>query len=140
MKLIDTDPKFKSISKSDPLFKDFARERVTTDYNRQHAIETDADNQNTRTIGMAMLKGNAEGALPTSIEELKAIDPAVGPAWDAIARDPKKQQAVLKQLQQNAKGERVVTTPENLQQFHTYRGQAMAGTDEERSAFMAKNF
>jgi len=47
---------------------------------------------------------------------------------------------VLKQLERNATGTHVVTTPENLQQFHTFRGQAMAGSDEERSAFMSKNF
>jgi hypothetical protein len=130
----------KKYSTKDPLFQDYVRNRVVTDYNRQKAVETDADNQNVRTIGQALLKGNKEGALPTSIEELKSIDPAVGPAWDAISRDPKKQQAVLKQLESNAKGDRVVTTPENLQQFHTFRGQALAGTDDERAEFLAHNF
>jgi len=130
----------KKYSSKDPLFEDYVRNRVVTDYNRQHAIETDADNQNTRVIGQALIKGNAEGALPTSIEELKALDPAVGPAWDAMGRNPAKQQAVLKQLEHNAMGQRVATTPENLQMFHTFRGQAMAGTDEERSAFMARSF
>jgi len=130
----------KKYSSKDPLFEDYVRNRVVTDYNRQHAIETDADNQNTRVIGQALIKGNAEGALPTSIEELKALDPAVGPAWDAMGRNPAKQQAVLKQLEHNAIGHRVATTPENLQMFHTFRGQAMAGTDEERSAFMARGF
>jgi hypothetical protein len=130
----------KKYSDKDPLFPDFVRSRVVTDYNRQKAIETDQDNMNTRTIGQALLKGNAEGALPTTLEELKAIDPAVGPAWDSMSRNPQKQQAILKQLEANAKGGRVVTTPENLQQFHTYRGQAIAGTDEDQASFMAKNF
>src|SRR6266705_2526375 len=52
----------------DPLFEDYVRNRVVTDYNRQKSIEIDADNQNTRVIGKALLKGNAEGALPTSLE------------------------------------------------------------------------
>ncbi len=130
----------KKYQSDDPLFSDYVRNRVVTDYNRQKSIEVDTDNQNVRTIGKALLKGNAEGALPTSIEELKALDPAVGPAWDAVARDPKKQQAVLKQLEHNARNVRVVTTPENLQMFHTLRVQALAGTDEERSMFMSRNF
>lgn len=130
----------KKYAVKDPLFLDHVRERVVADYNRQKAIETDADNMGTRTIGQAMIKGNASGALPTTIEELKAIDPAVGPAWDAMSRNPEKQQAILKQLQQNAKGERIAVSPENLQQYQTYRGQALNGTDEERAAFMEKNF
>jgi hypothetical protein len=130
----------KKYSQKDPLFPDYVRSRVVADYNRQKAIETDQDNSNTRVIGQALIKGNSEGLLPTSIEELKAIDPSVGPAWDAMGRNPQKQQAVLKQLDQNAKGGRVTTTPENLQQYHTWRGQAMAGTDEQRAEFMAHNF
>lgn len=130
----------KKYNSKDPQFDDSVRSRVVTDYNRQRAIETDTDNSNTRTVGMAMLKANAEGNLPTSIEELKAIDPKVSPAWDELQRNPAKAQAVLKQLERNATGTHVVTTPENLQQFHTFRGQAMAGSDEERSAFMSKNF
>jgi hypothetical protein len=124
----------------DPLFPDYVRQRVIADYNRQRAVETDADNQNVRTIGQALIKGNKEGILPSSIEELKAIDPAVGPAWDAISRDPKKQQAVLTQLQNNAGGAKVVVNPQNLQAYQTYRGQALNGNDEERASFMAKNF
>lgn len=130
----------KKYNSKDPQFDDSVRSRVVTDYNRQRAIETDTDNSNTRTVGMAMLKANAEGSLPTSIEELKAIDPKVSPAWDELQRNPAKAQAVLKQLERNASGTHVLTTPENLQQFHTFRGQAMAGSDEERAGFMSKNF
>jgi hypothetical protein len=124
----------------DPLFPDYVRSRVVTDYNRQKAIETDSDNMNTRTIGQALIKGNQAGQLPTSIEELKAIDPAVGPAWDSMSRNPQKQQAILRTLEQNARGGRQTITPENLQAYQTARGTALNGTDEERAGFMSKNF
>lgn len=130
----------KKYNSKDPLFGDYVRSRIVTDYNRQHAIETDTDNMNTRVIGQALVKANAEGNLPTSLEELKAINPDVSKAWDEMGRNPDKQQRVLKQLEQNAKGVNIPTTPENMQQYHTYRGQAMAGTDEERAAFMAHDF
>jgi hypothetical protein len=130
----------KKYAVKDPLFPDYVRSRVVADYNRQRAVETDADNMNTRTIGQALVKANGEGNLPTSLEELKAINPDVSKAWDEMGRNPAKQQAVLKQLEQNAKGVNIPTTPENMQMFHTYRGQAMAGTDEERAAFMAHDF
>jgi hypothetical protein len=125
---------------NDPMFRDFVRSRVVTDYNQQKAINTDADNANSRVLGQALLKGDPNGNLPTSIEQLKASDPAVSAAWDAIARNPQKQQAILHQLERNAKEPNLPTNSQNMQLWHQFRGQGMAGTDEERAAFMARNF
>ena len=140
MKLIDTDPRFKSAAKNDPLFKDFARERLTTDYNRQHAIETDADNMNVRTIGQAMMKANQEGSRPTTVEELLTIDPNVGPAWDSISRNPRLQQSFLRTLEHNATQPHIPVTPENLRQYHAAIGRADGGTQEQQAEFMAHDW
>jgi hypothetical protein len=125
----------------DPLFKDFVRDRILTQYKKQKMIETDTDNQNTVTIGKAMLKANGEGMYPTSLEELKAIDPGVSSAWDGLGRSPGKQQQILSQLQRNASGaSKVPITPENLTTFHQYKGMSFSPDDDTRAAFMAKDF
>ena len=131
----------KKLGIDDPLFNDFVRNNVMTKYKQQRAVEVDSDNTNVRTIGKAMIKANAQGNLPTTIDQLKAVDPEVSGAWDAISRDPRKQQAILSQLQRNASGAaKVPITPENLQLFHTYKGQSFSPNDDERAAFMAKDF
>lgn len=122
-------------------FKDRVEAAITIKYKKQRAIETDSDNLNVRTIGKALLKSNAEGQYPTTVEELKGIDPAVAPAWDAISRDPRKQQAILKQLEHNAAGtNRVPTSAQNLILTHQYKGMAQAGDDDQRAKFMAQDF
>jgi hypothetical protein len=130
----------KQYKTSDPLFADFVRDRIITQYKKQKMIESDTDSQNVRTIGRAMMKANEEGMLPSSIEELKAIDPGVSAAWDALGRQPKIQQQILTQLQRNASGSRTPITPENLQLFHMYKGLSFSPDDNARAAFMAKNF
>jgi len=122
-------------------FKDRVRTSIMTKYKQQKSIETDSDNQNVRTIGKALIKANAEGQSPTTLEELKGIDPAVSPAWDAISRDPRKQQAILKQLEHNAAGtNRIPTTQANLMLFHQYKGMSLSPDDDKRASFMAQNF
>lgn len=122
-------------------FQDRVRDRVITQYKKQKMIETDTDNLNKTTIGKALIKANGEGMLPTTIEELKAIDPAVAPAWDALNRVPGAQKQILAQLQHNAtSGSRIPITTENLQLFHKYKGQSFDPSDEVRASFMAKDF
>lgn len=125
---------------SDPLFGDFVRDRIITQYKKQQMVERDSDNQNVTTIGKATMKANAEGMLPTTIEELKAIDPAVAGAWDALGRRPDVQNRILKQLQHNASGTRTPITAENLGMFHTYKGQSFSPDDNVRAGFMAHDF
>ncbi len=122
-------------------FKDRVRTSIMTKYKQQKSIETDSDNQNVRTIGKALIKANTEGQAPTTLEELKAQDPAVSPAWDALGRDPRKQAAVLKQLEHNAAGtNKVPTTQANLILTHQYKGMALSPDDDKRANFMAQNF
>lgn len=121
-------------------FADRVRDRIITQYKKQKMIETDTANQNVTVIGKALLNTNAEGMRPTSIEELKAIDPAVGPAWDALGGRPKVQQQILNQLQRNAAGPRTPITSENLSLFHAYKGMALSADDDTRAGFMAQNF
>lgn len=130
-----------SYKTDDPLFKDFVRDRILTQYKKQKMVETDTDNQNLTTIGKALVKANGEGMYPTSLEELKAIDPNVAGAWDGLGRKPSAQQQILEQLERNATGEnKRPITPENLTLFHQYKGQSFSPGDEQRAAFMAKDF
>lgn len=125
----------------DPLFSDFVRDRIITQYKKQKMIERDTADQNVTTIGKALMQSNQEGLAPTSIEELKAIDPEVSKAWDALSAQPKVQQQILNQLQRNASGaNRQPITPENLQAFHMWKGIAISGDDDARAGFMSHNF
>lgn len=125
----------------DPLFKDYVRDRIITQYKKQKMIERDTDDQNVTTVGKALMKANSEGMSPTTIEELKAIDPAVSSAWDSLGRRPQVQKQILNQLQRNASGaSRIPITPDNLQQFHMWKGIALSGDDDARAGFMSHNF
>lgn len=132
--------KAKAIAPDDEQLPDIVRNRILADYGRQKKIETDFVQQNVKTVGQALLKPNAEGLFPSTVEQLQGIDPAVGPALDNLAKYPQQTAAIYKQLERNARGVSQPTTPENLQVYHTYRGQAMAGSDDERAAFMSQNF
>lgn len=125
----------------DDLFKDYVRQRIMTDYGLQKRVERDSDNQNLVTVGKAMLKANAEGSPPTNIEQLKALDPNVSPALDALSRNPAKIASINEQLRRNATGEyRIPTTPENLQITHGFVGMANSPDNEARVAFLGKDF
>jgi len=126
---------------NDPLFPDFVKQRIMTDYGLRKRVERDTDNQNVLTIGKAMLKASQDGNVPTNIEQLKAIDPSVSPALDALSGRPDKVQGIMKQLERNANGEnRVPPTTQNLQLTHQYVGQANSSDNEERVSFLAKDF
>src|SRR5216684_2483303 len=140
MKMVDTDPRFKSAAAADPLFKDFVREKITSQYNRQRAVETDADNMNVRTIGQAMMKANQEGLRPSTVEQLLAVDPAVGPVWDEISRNPKLQMSFLKTLEHNATAPHIAPSPENLALHHAAIDQANTGSQEQQAEFMSHDW
>jgi hypothetical protein len=88
----------------DPDLPDLARDRVMTDFNRAKSIKQNQD----YTDRNAMLEGvhspRPDGTLPTSIEEVTAMDPKFAAAWermDAIHRQPFYSAIAL-----NAKGDR----------------------------------
>ncbi len=140
MKMVDTDSRFKSAAAADPLFKDFVREKITSQYSRQRAVETDSDNMNVRTIGQAMMKANKEGLRPSTVEQLLAVDPAVGPAWDEISRNPKLQLSFLKTLEHNATAPHISPSSENLAMHHAAIDRANTGTQEQQAEFMSHDW
>jgi hypothetical protein len=106
----------------DPLFKDFVRDRIMTDYNRQKRVERDGQQESEQTIIDTMNMGNKEGILPASVDELKAIDPRAGDAWDSLT--PKKQAKYMQLFAQNAIGEPKAWTPQAVKQFQMLKGLA----------------
>jgi hypothetical protein len=130
----------KGYGAKDPTFPDFVRKRIQTDYNQQMAVEQDTYNNNLRTVWQALGKSNPEGKGPTDEGQLRAIDPAVGPALDAVlSRNPKAANAIYEKFDQNARG--VVTHPndENTRTFYHWRTKLL-GNDQDQSEFLAQDF
>jgi hypothetical protein len=116
---------------NDTMFSDAVRDRVISDFNRGKAIQRDADYTNGNTVTGGVI-GSYGGKLPTTVEELKALDPKVAAAWDGL--DNIKQQKYLRYLSQNAKGD-TSWTQEGLRQFAALRSMA-SGDDTDRQAFL----
>lgn len=121
------------LDKDDPLFKDFVRERITADYNRQKSVERDGQQDAEQTVAAAMNTGNKEGILPKSVDELRLIDPKVNEAWDHLK--PTTQKRYMTALANNAKGERVAWTDDSLRQYQQMKGQA----HDDPVAFLARD-
>lgn len=111
--------KAKSTAPKDPLFVDYVRDRITSDFNKHKAAVKDFEYTN-RNIVEGALMGGPNGKLPTTIEELKA-DPKASAAFDAL--DEKHQRHYLKQLAQNAKGD-TAWSAEGLKRYQILKGQA----------------
>src|SRR5260370_31284266 len=90
---------------SDPLFSDFVKQRIMADYGQHKRIERDTSQAAEQTVAGAMLSGNKEGILPKSVDELRMVDPAVGPAWDTL--QPTTQKKYMHEMALNALGKRI---------------------------------
>lgn len=133
-RITEAQSKAEPYAKNDPLLQDFVKQRVIADFNRSKAIQRDANQRNENIIQRALNTGNKEGILPKSIEELKLIDPDVGPAWDAVG--PKRQSKYMGMLSDNAKGEKIAWTAEGFRNFDKLKGMAIDNPVE----FLAKDF
>lgn len=108
------------LAPDDANFEDAVRQRVIANYNQTRAIKRDFDFRNSTTVGNAVIGGYGD-KLPTTIEELRALDPKVAEAYDNL--EPPAKRKVLGYLTQNAKDD----YPSNEQNFRTFmqlRGQA----------------
>lgn len=76
--------KAKELAPNDPLFGQALEQHVISIYNRNKRIEKDNENRNTEDINTAIMGGFSEGKVPTSIDELKAVNPRVSAAIDAL--------------------------------------------------------
>lgn len=112
----------KKTAPNDDLLPDFVRDRITSDFNKEKAVQRDFDFTNKNVIEGALM-GGPDGKMPTTIEELTA-DPKASAAYDAL--NPTQQRHYLKQLASNAKGDSA-WTPEGLRKYQQLKG--MAATD-----------
>lgn len=103
----------------DPMFQDYAVNRVESDNNRILQVKRDTDYHNKQTIETGLI-GGANGKLPTTLEELKA-DPDSAAAWDNLPADA--QRRYLGVLSRNAKGD-TAWSEEKLRNYQRIKGQA----------------
>lgn len=114
------------VAPNDPLFKDYVTQHVISNFSRSKAIKRDFDFDNKQTIDGAMVGGY--GTLPTTVDELVALDPKVQSAWEHMP--PAQQRSYMKALAQNAKGETVSWTNESLARYQQLKGMAQEDPEE----------
>jgi len=106
---------------NDPEFPDFVRNRIETDYNKQMGAVRDFQFTNNNTVAGALVGAAGTGALPTNVEELRAISPKVAAAWDNLPATT--QRAYLRQMAENAKGDKSWTV-DGLKRDQQLKGMA----------------
>jgi hypothetical protein len=103
----------------DALFPDAVQQRIEADHNQVVRIKRDDEFNNRQTIEGALM-GDAQGKLPTTVEQLTA-DPKAEAAWQALL--PSAQRRYMHVLAQNAKGDHN-WTDDSLRQYQQFKGQA----------------
>lgn len=103
----------------DPLFPDYATQRIESDNNRILQIKRD-DEFNNRQVIETSLMGQQGGKLPTTVEELTA-DPKAADAWERL--NPSTQRRYMNVLARNAKGDHN-WTDQTLRDYQSFKGQA----------------
>jgi len=104
---------------NDPMFQDYAVNRVESDNNRLLQVKRDTDYYNKQTVEGALI-GGPSGKLPTTLEEVKS-DPDSAAAWDNLPASD--QRRYLGVLARNAKGD-TSWTEEKLRNYQRIKGQA----------------
>lgn len=109
------------IAPEDKLFPDYVQERITSDYNKATTIKRDDEWRNRQTIESALVSGNKNGDVPTTVEELKSVSPEVEAAYTSANYST--QRSYMKVLATNAKGD-TAWTDEKLKEYQRLRGLA----------------
>lgn len=110
----------REVSPNDADFQDAVRQRVTTQFNQDKAIERDQNFRNSTTVGNALL-GLGEGQkVPTTVEELR-LNPTVRDAYDNLP--PAAKSRVLNTLTRNSKGD-FSSNETNFRTYQQLRGEA----------------
>lgn len=106
---------------NDPDFPDYVRDRIETDYNKAKSAQRDFQFSNTNTVAGALVTGAQNGAIPSSVEELRAVNPKVAAAWDNLP--PTVQRTYLKDIANNSKGDHAWTV-DGLKRYQQLKGMA----------------
>ena len=127
--LADGEKEAEKVAPTDPLMKDFVRERIIADRNRIKAVKREKDFDNREVIEGSLVGGAGQGKIPSTLEELLASDPKAQVAWENL--DKKDQRKYMGVLARNAKGDSSWTT-EGLRKYQQLKGLA----DEDPEKFM----
>lgn len=117
------------------LLSDAAVARVRSTYTGRKRDAADTYNHNRLNVASAV-NGDYNGIVPTTIESLRAISPAIAKSYDDLPAD--KKPAVIRALANNAKGD-VGETEERYRKYLELRGQANSMNDAERLKFLDTN-
>lgn len=101
-------------------------------YTRRKQDLRDTEMGNITTVAAGVI-GDYGGKIPTTVEELRALDPSVDKAWADLP--PQKRSPVLKALANNAKGD-YAADEKSYREYMKIRGMASSDSEEERSKFM----
>lgn len=110
------------MSPDDPILGDYVEQKIEALHNQQERIQKDDEFNNRQTIEGALVSGNQSGQLPTTVEDLKAMDPKIEAAWNALL--PSDQRKYMKILAANAKGD-TAWTDDKLRTYQQLKGQAL---------------
>lgn len=116
----------------DPDFAFQTEQQVRSLYTRRKTDirDTQISNENTLTAGVI---GEYGGKIPTTVEELKGLDPELAKSWDTLPATKKRK--YLTALANNAKGD-YAPDEKNYREYMKLRGQAISDNAEDRDAFM----
>lgn len=101
-------------------------------YTRRKQDLRDTEQANVTTVAAGVI-GDFGGQIPTTVDELKAIDPSVAKAWDELP--PQRRSSVLKALANNAKGD-YAADEKSYRDYMKYRGMATSDDAAQREQFM----
>ena len=111
------------LTPDDPLMGDFAEQRVIADYHQTLQVRRDDEFNTRQTVESALVSGDANGKLPTTVDELKSISPQVEAAWNNMQpSDQRKYMNVMAHLDKN---DSVMTEP-RLKEYQRLKGEAQA--------------
>lgn len=105
-----------------PLMEDYVTQRISADFSTDQRVKLNDQYLNRQVVEVGLM-GGKDGKLPTTLDELKAMDPKIDQAWANL--EPSKQRQYLGILARNAKGD-TTWTVDNLREYQKLKGMAIA--------------
>lgn len=115
----------------DPEYADMMVNRVTAGYSRRKGEIREANLNNSFIVNDAVM--GSQGTLPTNLDELRAISPAVSKAYDDLP--PERRRSVDKGMALNAKGD-VPESAATVKEVYNQRGLALSDNPDDREKFL----
>lgn len=111
------------LAPDDPLMADFSQDRITADYHQNLQVRRDDEFNNRQSVESALVSGDQQGKLPTTVDELKATSPQVEAAWNNMQpSDQRKYMGIMAHLDKN---DTAMTEP-RLKEYQRLKGEAQS--------------